>query len=359
MLKDVLGERKAIVWRSLALAAGCWLLAGSALGQVSGKLSADPNPVQVCDGGFGVTTISWTVSEAVPVQVFVNSVLPPGRALFSARTGSGSARTGRWVRDGLRFFLVEEASGQTLDELVVGVTAKGCPEVTVLYPQVALGGGFQTVLVATNLSEGQWTGSAQLHGQQWADVPWSINGQQALGRSSIDFELDPGQTRKFVLSAPGRPLDGWIEIIGRSTTTRDDTLTPQRTSLSTAVFLNLLEGGNIVDSTGLTSAGPVTRVQFPVERGTTVETALVLRRATESHDPEAPLNLILKDSSGMIVTETEAPLGARLLGEIIPDLPDGFVGSLDIRSEIEFRLAVFRLELTPSGPHLSGVSTNR
>lgn len=359
MLKDVLGKRNAIGWRILALAAGCWVLAGGALGQVSGKLSADPNPVQVCDGGFGITTISWTVSEPVPVQVFVSSVLPPGRALFSAATGSGSARTGRWVRDGLRFFLVEEASGQTLDELVVGVTAKDCPEVTVLYPQVALGGGLQTVVVVTNLSEGHWTGSADLHGQQWAEVPWSINGQAALGLSSFSFDLDPGQTRKFVLSAPGQPLDGWLEIIGRSTTTRDDTLAPQQTSLSTAVFLNLLEGGNIVDSTGLTPASPTIRVRFPVERTPTVETAVVLRRGTGFVDPDAPLILTLKDSSGAVFEEIEVPLGARLLGEIIPNLPDGFVGSLDIRSESQFRVAVFRLELTLSGPHLSGVSTDR
>jgi OmcA/MtrC family decaheme c-type cytochrome len=46
--------------------------------------------------------------------------------LFTTSGGNGSAETGKWVKDGQTFFLVDKASGDVLQELPVSTTALGC-----------------------------------------------------------------------------------------------------------------------------------------------------------------------------------------------------------------------------------------
>lgn len=88
-------------------------------------LSADPDPIIVCDGsGLGTTTLTWNVPAAKPpIEIRVNA--PDGK-LMARSTTSGSAPTGKWVRDGTTFFLLEAESGKVLAELRARVTRTGC-----------------------------------------------------------------------------------------------------------------------------------------------------------------------------------------------------------------------------------------
>jgi len=96
----------------------------------SGTISANPNPIQVCDGsGLGVTALSWMSTGTAAVEVRVGS--PSGGLL--AHTGpSGSATTGKWVGQGTTFFLQDVTGGlpltaaNTLATISVGLTATGC-----------------------------------------------------------------------------------------------------------------------------------------------------------------------------------------------------------------------------------------
>ena len=97
----------------------------------SGTISANPNPIQVCDSsGFGTTMVTWN-SGATAVEVHVNA---PGGALL-ARSGPGpwSATTGKWVADGTVFYLQDVSAGMpltsanTLATVTVRLTANGCP----------------------------------------------------------------------------------------------------------------------------------------------------------------------------------------------------------------------------------------
>ena len=47
--------------------------------------------------------------------------------LFAAGNGSGSAKTGRWVKNHMQFTLVAKADKTPLDSLVVSTTTAGCP----------------------------------------------------------------------------------------------------------------------------------------------------------------------------------------------------------------------------------------
>ena len=85
-------------------------------------LVASPNPVPVCDmSGLGATLMEWGDLDAFEIHM--------GTAdgqLFAATSGAGSTMTGKWVRDGTTFVLVDKASGDTVQTLEVNATALGC-----------------------------------------------------------------------------------------------------------------------------------------------------------------------------------------------------------------------------------------
>ena len=94
-------------------------------------ITADPNPIVVCDGsGVGVTRLTWTSAVSNTVEVHVNS--PSGDML--ARGGpNGTAMTGKWVTYTTVFYLQDVSDGKsltrdnTLATLALKLTSAGCP----------------------------------------------------------------------------------------------------------------------------------------------------------------------------------------------------------------------------------------
>jgi glycosyltransferase involved in cell wall biosynthesis len=88
-----------------------WTSMRRIFGRSTGTITADPNPIRSNDRlGVGATTLSWTLSGTKKVEVRVNS---PDGPLFSRSDSSGSATTGKWVTDGMVFYLQDVSSGKT------------------------------------------------------------------------------------------------------------------------------------------------------------------------------------------------------------------------------------------------------
>lgn len=93
-------------------------------------MTADPNPIKVCDGtGLGITKINYNAEGPTAVEVRVSS--PDGGLL--AHTGPAStATTGKWVSNGTIFYLQDVTGGKpltaenTVATLTVNVTTEGC-----------------------------------------------------------------------------------------------------------------------------------------------------------------------------------------------------------------------------------------
>jgi len=76
------------------------------------SLTASPNPIPVTDDGeLGMTTISWFAPSADAVEIHVSS---PDGEMFSGGGSRGSAQTGLWVTDGMKFYLQDVSGGKPL-----------------------------------------------------------------------------------------------------------------------------------------------------------------------------------------------------------------------------------------------------
>jgi glucose/arabinose dehydrogenase len=80
---------------------------------IGGSISISPNPIYVTDGsGLGVATITETSTGTSAVEVHVNS--PSGNLFYRAGPGTFSGVTGRWVRNGQKFYLQDVSDGKPL-----------------------------------------------------------------------------------------------------------------------------------------------------------------------------------------------------------------------------------------------------
>jgi hypothetical protein len=94
-------------------------------------ITADPNPIKVCDGsGLGVTHIRFKIEPPVgAVDVRIDS---PAGPQFASKGESARVPTGKWVTDGMVFYLQDTTGGKsltpenTLDTVTLKVTTDGC-----------------------------------------------------------------------------------------------------------------------------------------------------------------------------------------------------------------------------------------
>ena len=103
------------------------------------KLSADPNPIQVCDGsGVGHTILTWDSGGILYTSVKIGNPGAGGQSFIASNKTKGFARTGNWVTNGMVFYLIDPRSGATLASETVFHTTKDCPEnrVPVRYPNL-------------------------------------------------------------------------------------------------------------------------------------------------------------------------------------------------------------------------------
>ncbi len=93
---------------------------------VFASLVAEPNPIQVCDGtGLGKTRIAWFREGFGTVELRVGD---PGGKLFVRSAAYGDPETGKWVRDGMKLYLLDDSNGGILAELVLRISVSGCED---------------------------------------------------------------------------------------------------------------------------------------------------------------------------------------------------------------------------------------
>lgn len=136
-------------------------------------LVANPNPAPVCDySGRGITTLSWDYMNAF--EIHLNAADGP---VFAAQTGAGSKATGKWVKDDTSFYLVDKASGDTVQTLRVRPTVFGCAGDTAPSPLT----GF--------VGPGTFRGVAGEQHTNWLDHP----SRAVCGSCHDDVDFETGE----------------------------------------------------------------------------------------------------------------------------------------------------------------------
>ncbi|MBI4454273.1 MAG: hypothetical protein HY644_00055 [Acidobacteria bacterium] len=221
----------------------------------------------------------------------------------------------------------------------------------ITYSQLALGGGYECVVIVSNETTFPWRGTATLrrgNEEPWSTA-WAVNGKEATGSTTFDITLNPTATAKFVLTGDSTAQAGYLVILGRTGFSALD--------ITVSFFYNFKgSGGELVDSTGVPAGTAATRFFFPVEKTATVNTGFAYAPAGVT--TSFPISATLFDSKGLRIGEkrwTYQGHLARFFTELFANIANGFTGMVQVVSEQNIFLTALRLELTASGFQLTSV----
>ncbi len=235
----------------------------------------------------------------------------------------------------------------------------------VVYPQLAIGGGFEAVFLVSNPSVDSWRGTLRLPNfGSGSGVVWLLNGEDRTGLDSVEVELPARGSGRFVFSAPdgAPPVSGPLIVEGLEGSLPTD--------LATSLFFDYSTGGVLVDSVSVPSS-PSSRLavipieRFPEERvntGVAIQSGEENAAAVVSGNPTQPsFRISLYDAQGIRLDTAVNPFpGPRYVDQIFPPeaFPEGrFVGSLAVESETPFHILALRQRLLDQGRfQLTGVA---
>lgn len=202
------------------------------------------------------------------------------------------------------------------------------------WPQLALGGGFDCVLIVINKTSFEWTGEFRLyHGnlETWS-APWKLNG---LSQSGNTFTVTiPGRgTRKIRISGDSEARAGFLEMFGEGISSSFD--------VAVQFIFEFRSNGQLIDSTSTPEANVDQTFLFPVEKSRTVNTGF----AWSPWSITAPfmITLTLFDSEGNEFDQGTINYDghlSRFFDEIFPGVPTDFTGHVLVQSIASIYLTV-------------------
>jgi hypothetical protein len=130
---------------------------------------ASPAAALVCDGsGNGETTLNWQHTGQVEIQIRT-SASPDGK-VFARGGSTGSAPTGKWVKDGTMFDLYDLDSMELIQSVKVDATVLGC----------------------VSNAPGKSVGVAGAQHTNWMDHPTRVVCGSCHEHADVDFETGEG-----------------------------------------------------------------------------------------------------------------------------------------------------------------------
>lgn len=222
----------------------------------------------------------------------------------------------------------------------------------ITYAQLALGGGYQCVLLLTNKTEVAWNGSVRLrsgNGEKWTRR-WFLGSEDMSGLSEFSVAVPARGTAKFVLSSIDAEAEaGYLEIVTQSPGSGEG-------DLAVSFFYNFLINDRLVDSTGVPPSRQNQRFVLPVERSARVNTGFAWAPFLKPGPFEVTLTLL--DPSGKVLERQTVTFNghwARFFTEVFEGVPDPFLGAVLFEAQESIYLTALRLEFTDTGFQLTGI----
>lgn len=229
------------------------------------------------------------------------------------------------------------------------------PEGPITYPQLALGGGYEAVLIVTNMTEIPWNGTGYLRHQNGAPWPgeWDADGVEQRAGSTFDISIPAQGTRQIILTGDSELRAGYLQLDA------DEGGTNRGLALS--FFYNLSSEESLVDSVGVAPGIASRQHLFPVERARGINTGFAWApaqlkvngsSALQNGTPPSEVELFLFNREGELIRSRLMPFEghfARFFNELFEGIPQEFVGKLMVEAAEPFHLTVLRLQQTRSG----------
>jgi hypothetical protein len=207
------------------------------------------------------------------------------------------------------------------------------------YAQLALGGGYECVVILNNKLASEFKGGVDLrkgNGETW-DTPFRVNGQSASD-SSIEVTLPAFGSTRLLLQGEATARTGYLVVFGSGANTGSD--------VAVAFFYNFYSGGRLVDSVGVPPGSQSGRHMFAVEKTATVNTAFAWAPPWTPL-PSFDITVTLYDSAGNQVQQKTIPFTghlAKYFTEIFDAVPANFVGHVRVVSPQAIVMTVLRFE---------------
>jgi len=221
----------------------------------------------------------------------------------------------------------------------------------IIYPQIGVGGGYETVVTIANPTSTDWFG--RLRCQQGAHVQFPIllkaNGQHFS--EFTQWKVGAGRTLQLTITGDDTLRAGFLRI--------ERVNGPAESEIATSVFYRLRDTAGVSRELIASYPGqPSTSAIFAVEKGASQDTgiAFVARELPYSTNPIS-ISFTLLGQDGATIQKVEQMYSghtALMLGQLFDKLPPQFLGSVVVDSSIELCLLVLRLEIFEGNIQLTG-----
>jgi hypothetical protein len=222
------------------------------------------------------------------------------------------------------------------------------PVAAVTYPQLALGGGYQCVVLVSNKTPFEWAGKFYLYqGQKarWSGT-WAVNGKSYTGSDGFNIIVPGYGTSKIIITGDDTARSGYMEMSASGSSSTYDVVL--------SYFYQHFSNGKMDTSTGSPDADSYKTFYFPVEFSATTNTGFAWAPWLSYTNFEIIATLYVSADSGNVTIYTKKITfdghKGQFINQLFPELNSAdFRGYLKLESQNYFYLEVLRMDTTENG----------
>ncbi len=225
--------------------------------------------------------------------------------------------------------------------------AKPAPSGALSFPQIADGGGYRTTLIMMNTSNTTETGVIHFYSNSGSPLAVRMI-DTAAADTRFPYSIPPGGFLRLVTDgSPANVSAGWALLIPDS---------GLNSPVSAAIF-SFAQSGTLVTESGVPAVTPTTHARIYVDKSGGHDTGLAV-----ANPGSASMRITATAYQSDGVTRAGSGQGtvdllsmghdAKFAGQVIPDLPPGFTGILDLSSPAPFTALTLRSLVNERGDFL-------